>query len=103
MLINPVTAEETVIQEPFPVYSEFIRYVFGDTGASKSPDNRYTAVTRVARSLPIDKDFSSYLLLVDMDSGTTRQVTLPVPTASAIVQMVWRSCRPVSGWVDCYF
>lgn len=103
VLLNPATNERTVIDGDLPSYIELTQEGWGEIGVAKSPDNQYAAVTRPARAWNVGDDFSTYLLIVDMNTGETHEVTLPVSAGVVIGQMAWRPCDRAVYHAACYF
>jgi hypothetical protein len=102
LLIDPVTNAQTAVKGDPPIYFQFNRRGFGTAGTAQSEDNRYAAVTRPARAWNVNQDFSTYLLIVDMNSGKTHEVSLPKSTSVVIAQMAWRPCNHDIYRPECY-
>lgn len=102
VLIDPDTRERTVVSGDLPVYVNLANWEFGSVGIAKSPDNRYAAVTHAKRLWEVGADFTTYLMIVDMQTGETHRVDLPVSTSVVIAHMAWRPCDPNVINPDCY-
>jgi hypothetical protein len=94
LLVNPATGERIIVAGELPPYRPIERG-WGETGVAQSSDHRYAAVTRVASIFSLSETFSTFLLIVDMTTGDSHEVSLP--NGAVVGQMAWRPCDSFSG------
>lgn len=100
-ILDPMTRQRTPVEGELPLYTvlpqQTYAEMYGQIGVAISPDYRFAAVTRV----DVPQGETTYLMIVELNTGDSHQVELPFSTDTQVFRMAWRTCPVVYMISDC--
>jgi len=90
-LVNLATGERTALSGDLPPHTKIERpYTYDHETVAASQDYAYAAVTRYADQWYSLEEFTTYLMIIELETGESHRVPLPVTEHVLIGEMAWR-------------
>jgi hypothetical protein len=104
-LVDLATGERTTLSGELPPFMKIENpYTYDRETTAVSQDYAYAAVTRYDGQWYSREAFTTYLMIIQLETGEIHHIPLPVAEHALIGEMVWRPCvREIGtpGWQQC--